>query len=105
MALGKRCWTDKDPAKQRAVNPKRRRTQSERGKQLSRLRSDHTERSFAHVCNTGGARRTWLRGLASMTKRHLMMVAARNLSTIMRMIIGIGSPRSLQGLRELLQTA
>jgi len=40
-----------------------------------------------------------------MTKRHLMMVAARNLSTIMRMIIGIGSPRSLQGLRELLQTA
>ena len=46
MALGKRRWTDKDPAKQRAVNPKRRRTQSERGKQLSRLRSDHTERSF-----------------------------------------------------------
>jgi hypothetical protein len=100
-----RRWTDKDPAEQRAVYNARRRTQSERGKQLSRLRSELTERSFAHVCNTGGARRTWLRGLASVTKRHLMMVAARNLSTIMRMIFGIGGPRSMQGLRALLQAA
>jgi hypothetical protein len=100
-----RRWTDKAPADQRAVYNARRRTQSERGKQLSRLRSELTERSFAHVCDTGGARRTWLRGLASVAKRHLMMVAARNLSTIMRAIIGIGGPRSLQGLRALLQTA
>jgi hypothetical protein len=100
-----RRWTGKAPADQRAVYHARRRTQSERGKQLSRLRSELTERSFAHVCDTGGARRTWLRGLASVAKRHLMMVAARNLSTIMRAIIGIGGPRSLQGLRALLQTA
>ena len=40
-----------------------------------------------------------------MAKRHLIMVAARNLSTIMRAIIRIGGPRSLQGLRALLQTA
>jgi hypothetical protein len=100
-----RRWADKAPADQRAVYNARRRTQSNRGKQLSRLRSELTERSFAHVCDTGGARRTWLRGLASVAKRHLMMVAARNLSTIMRMIFGIGGPRSLQGLRALLQTA
>jgi hypothetical protein len=100
-----RRWADKAPADQRAVYNARRRTQSNRGKQLSRLRSELTERSFAHVCDTGGARRTWLRGLASVAKRHLMMVAARNLSTIMRMIFGIGGPRSLQGLRGLLQTA
>ena len=50
-----RRWTDKDPAEQRGVYNARRRTQSERGKQLSRLRSELTERSFAHVCNTGGA--------------------------------------------------
>ena len=100
-----RRWADKDPAEQRAVYNARRRTQSERGKQLSRLRSKLTERSFAHVCNTGGARRTWLRGIASVTKRHLMMVAACNLSTIMRRIIGIGGPRSMPGLRALLQTA
>jgi len=34
-----------------------------------------------------------------------MMVAARNLSTIMRAIFGIGGPKSLQGLRAMLQTA
>jgi hypothetical protein len=34
-----------------------------------------------------------------------MMVAARNLSVIMRAIAGIGVPRSLQGLRVLMQTA
>jgi transposase len=100
-----RRWVDKDPKEKRAVYAARRRTKSERGKQLCRLRSELTERSFAHVCDTGGARRTWLRGLASVTKRHLMMVAARNLSTIMRAIIGIGGPRSLQDLRALLQTA
>lgn len=99
-----RRWVDKDPKEKRAVYLARRRTKSDRGKQLSRLRSELTERSFAHVCDTGGARRTWLRGLTSVAKRHLMMVAARNLSTIMRAIVGIGGPRSLQGLRALLQT-
>ena len=34
-----------------------------------------------------------------------MMEAARNLSTIMRAILGIGGPRSLQGLLALLKTA
>jgi transposase len=100
-----RRWVDKDPKEKHAVYLARRRTKSNRGKQLCRLRSELTERSFAHVCDTGGARRTWLRGLASVAKRHLMMVAARNLSTIMRAIIGIGGPRSLQGLRALLQLA
>ena len=64
-----------------------------------------TERSFAHVCDTGEARRTWLRGFARVAKWHLMMDAACNLSTIMRAIIGIGGPRSLQGPRALLQAA
>jgi hypothetical protein len=34
-----------------------------------------------------------------------MIVAARNLSTIMWALVGIGGPRSLQGLRALLQLA
>ncbi len=96
---------DRDPAEQRAIYSAGRRTQNERGKQLSRLRSELTETSWAHVSNTGGARRTWLRRLASVTKRRLMMVAARSLSTIMRAIIGIGGPRSLQGLRAMLRAA
>jgi len=100
-----RRWTDKDPGDKGAVYAPRRRVKSERGKQLSRLRGELTERSFAHVCDTGGARRTLLRALVSVAKRHPMVGAARNLSTIMRVICGIGSPRSLQWLRALLQTA
>jgi len=100
-----RRWTDKDPSEKQAVYANRRRTKGNRGKQLSRLRSELTERSFAHVCDTGGARRTWLRGLVGVTKRHLMAVAARNLSVIMRALCGIGSPKALQGLRALVQLA
>ena len=100
-----RRWSDKDPAEKVAVYAARKRTQGKRGKQFSLRRSEMTERSYAHVCDTGGARGTWLRGLASVTKRHLMLVATRNLSTFMRAIIGIGGPRSLQGLLALLQTA
>ena len=100
-----RRWSDKDPSERHAVYATRRRTKGARGKLLSRARSELVERSFAHVCDTGGARRTWLRGLASVTKRHLMVAAARNLSTIMRVLFGIGCPKALQGLRALLQLA
>ena len=101
----RRRWVGKDPREKKVVHAARRRTKSEHGKLLSRPRSELVERSFAHVCDTGGARRTWLRGLHSVTKRHLMVAAARNLSTIMRVICGIGSPRALQGLRAILHLA
>ena len=94
-----RRWTDNDPSQKQAVNANHRRTRGNRGKQLSRLRSELTERSFAHVCDTGRARRTWLRGLVGVTKRHLMMVAARNLPVIIQALCGFGSPKALQGLR------
>ena len=54
------------------------------------------ERSFAHVCETGGARRSWLHGLADVTKRYLMYVAGKNLGVIMRALFGMGKPRTLQ---------
>ena len=31
------------------------------------------------MCETGGGRRAWLRGLVKVTKRYLVQVAARNL--------------------------
>ena len=96
---------DRTRPEKKVSNATRRRTKGARGKLLSRARSELVERSFAHVCDTGGARRTWLRGLASVTKRHLMVAAARNLSTIMRVLFGIGCPKALQGLRALLQLA
>jgi transposase len=90
-------WIDKSAGQQEALYANRRRMRGDRGKRLQRLRSEQTERSFAHVCETGGARRTLLRGQEKVTKRYLIQVAARNLGLLMRKLFGVGTPRSLQG--------
>ena len=69
-----------------------------RSKRLQKLRSEKVERTFAHVCETGGGRRSWLRGLLKVGTRYLMRVAGHNLGIIMRCVCGKGTPRSLQGL-------
>ncbi|TWT38935.1 Transposase DDE domain protein [Blastopirellula retiformator] len=93
----KHRWTDKPAAWQVNYRNNRRRVEGERGRQLSRQRSEMIERSFAHVCETGGARRTWLRGLEKINKRYQIQTAARNLGVMMRRLFGIGKPRVLQG--------
>jgi transposase len=98
----RRRWTDKPAEYQAAVYANRRRLRGERSKRLQRLRSEKTERTFAHVCETGGGRRCWLRGLVTVTKRYLLQVAARNLGLILRKLFGIGSARSLQACAALL---
>ena len=92
-----RRWTDKPAEFQRAVYNNRRRMRRDKGKQLQRRRSELCERSFAHLCDTGGGRRTWLRGLINVTKRYLLAAAAHNLGRILRKLFGIGKPKSLQG--------
>jgi transposase len=92
-----RTWTDKPAEFQRAVYENRRRMKRAKGKRLGRLRSERVERSFAHVCDTGGMRRSWLKGVVDVTKRYLIAVAAHNLGRIMRKLFGIGKPKSLQG--------
>jgi transposase len=88
---------------QRAVRGNRRRTKTEKNSQLQRLRSERVERSFAHVGETGGARRSWLRGIEKVHKRLLATAAARNLGLLMRKLLGIGKPKVLQdGLAHLL---
>jgi transposase len=82
---------------QRAVRLNRRRVRGAHGRRLQRLRSERVERSFAHVCDTGGARRTWLRGFVNVTKRYLVQVAAHNLAVVLRALFGVGKPRALQG--------
>jgi transposase-like protein DUF772/DDE family transposase len=94
----RRVWTDKPPAWERAYRANRRRVRGQRSKRLQKLRSEKVERTFAHVCETGGARRSWLRGLVEVGKRYLMQVAGHNLGVIMRRVFGKGTPRSLQGL-------
>ena len=91
-----RVWTNKPPEQQAAVYANRRRTRGERGKKLQRLRSERLERSFAHVCETGGARRTWLTGIANVRKRYLISAAAHNLGLLMRSLFQMGTPRGLQ---------
>jgi transposase len=93
----KRKWTDKPEAWRRATAANRRRVRGERGKRLQRKRSELVERSFAHVCETGGARRTWLRGLQDVSKRYAVQAAAFNLGVLMRRLFGVGKPRTLQG--------
>src|SRR5438045_5503605 len=68
-----------------------------KGKALQRRRSEVVERTFAHVCETGGSRRSHLRGLVNVTKRYLIAAAAHNLGRILRRLTGIGKPRVLQG--------
>jgi len=90
-------WTDKPEAHRQATLRNRRRVKGSRSKRLQRKRSEYVERSFAHVCETGGGRRTWLRGLENVTKRYVVQVAAHNLGRLMRKLFGIGKPRTLQG--------
>lgn len=94
-------WTDKPEEHQKAVLANRRRTKRAKSKCLQRLRSERVERSFAHVCDSGGARRSWLRGIENVSKRYLIAVAAHNLGRILRMLFGIGKPKALQGLLAL----
>ena len=89
-------WRERPTEQQAAVTGNSRRVRGVRGKRLQRLRSELTERSFAHVCETGGARRCWLRGTIKVAKRYLLQVAARNLGLIMRKLFGMGTPRGLQ---------
>jgi hypothetical protein len=95
-------WQDRSWAQQQAVCGNHRRMKGARAKRLQRLRSERVERSFAHVCETGGARRTWLRGLDKVKKRYQITAAARNLGLLMRKLFGVGTPRALQGLFSLL---
>jgi hypothetical protein len=92
-----RRWTDKSKEQQAAVYNNRRRVRGKRGRALGRLRSEYAERSFAHTCETGGARRSRLRGLIDVSKRYLMYVAGRNLGVLLRAFFHMGPPRGLQG--------
>jgi len=90
-------WQGKPASWRKATAANRRRVKGARSKRLQKKRSELVERSFAHVCETGGGRRTWLRGLENVRKRYLVQVAAHNLALLMRKLFGVGKPRTLQG--------
>jgi transposase len=93
---GRRNWNGKEE-EQSAVYQNRRRIRGERGKRLLRQRGELVERSFAHMYETGGMRRTHLRHHDNIIKRLLIHAGAFNLSLVMRKITGRGTPRGFQG--------
>jgi len=89
---GRRNWQGK-AEEQQAVYQNRRRVRGSYGKSLLRRRGELVERSFAHCYDTGGMRRTHLRGRENILKRQLVHVGAFNLSLILRQLLGAGTPR------------
>jgi transposase len=92
---GERDWAGQGAARE-AVYANRRRIRGVRGKRLMRKRGELLERPFAHCYETGGMRRTHLRGHGNILKRLLVHVAGFNLGLVMRALVGIGKPRRMQ---------
>jgi transposase len=98
---GRRRWEGKR-AEQKQVYANRRRLRGERNKRLQKERTELGERSFAHLYETGGMRRLYLRGRENILKRLLVHGAGFNLALVMRSLVDVGKPRQLQGLQGLL---
>ena len=90
---GRRRWKDKPAASEPAFRGNRRRVRGPRNASLQRRRSEFVERTFAHSCESGGGRRSHLRGVYDVGKRWIVHLAARNLGVIIRSITGVGTPR------------
>ena len=93
---GRQDWEGEEVERE-AVYANRRRKKGVRGQRLMRRRGEMLERSFAHVLETGGMRRTHLRFHYNIAKRMLIHVAGFNLGLLMRKRFGVGTPRGLQG--------
>jgi len=96
---GRRKWGGRKRQRE-AVYGNRRRIKGARGKRLMKLRAEKVERSFAHCYETGGMRRTHLKGRENVLKRLLIHVGAFNLSIAMRDKLGAGTPRGLADARK-----
>jgi hypothetical protein len=80
-------WTTRATAF--AVYRNRRRIRGARGQRLLRLRGERLERQ--------GMRRVHLRGHSNIRKRLLIHTGGFNLGLLLRQLIGVGTPRGLQG--------
>jgi transposase len=108
---GPRNWTkqrrrdgdERVARRKRALYGNRRRSRSRRGRHFQRLRAEYPERGFAHLKRTGGLARVFVRGKREVTKKVQSYVAAANLGVILHALLGMGTPRGIQGrLREAL---
>jgi transposase len=87
---------DRLPPEQRAALRAATRTRtSASGRWLMRHRGEFAERSFVHVLDYGGARRTTLRGRDNILKRYLVQAACLNLTILLRATLGIGTVKQM----------
>jgi transposase len=93
---GRRKWRGRAD-EQKRLYANRRRLRGARSKRLQRKRCEVTERTFAHMYETGGMRRLHLRGSQNILKRLLVHGAAFNLGLLMRKRHGSGKPRAQKG--------
>ena len=101
---GPQHWEDQQEARD-AVYANRRRIRGARGQRLLRRRGELLERPNAHLYETGGMRRTHLRGHDNILKRLVVHASGFNLGLWMRSLTGIGTPRGCQGRATALTTA
>src|ERR1700692_3260980 len=80
---GRRDWSQ-ELAAQTLVYANRRGVLGARGRRLMRQRGELIERSFAHLYDTGGMRRTHLRGHTNILKRLLIHAGGFNLGLLLR---------------------
>jgi transposase len=93
--LKHRHWLDKPAEYEQNFRSNRRRVRSDKGKHLNRLRSERCERTFAHVCETGGGRRMQVRGQTNASKLHPLRCAGYNLGLLLRKVWGLGNALGL----------
>lgn len=86
-----RRWDKLSAAARRALRTAQRTTRSASGRALMRRRGEVCERSFVHVLDYGGARRTTLRGWENIRKRYVIQAACANLALLLRHQSGIGT--------------
>jgi transposase len=98
--IGNRRVDKLDKEERRAVRAAKRSVQSKSGKDLLQRRGMHIERSFAHILDAGGMRRTTLRGEENLNKRFKLAASIYNLSQLMRKIFGFGTPKQLAAAME-----
>jgi transposase len=93
--------TDKCTAKERQVlRSAQRAVGAAYGKALLKRRGMYIERSFEHLLDCGGARRTTLRGRVNIQKRYLVQAMGVNLSLLLRTAIGIGTLKQMLAAAE-----
>jgi len=99
----RRKWRGKRE-QQQAVYANRRHIRGRRGKQLLWFRGERAERSFAHFYETGGMRRTHMRGHENVLKRLLIHAGGFNSPLVPRKKLGVGTPRGMAAARTALDS-